>query len=72
MNISTHTIGGRYKEVCFHDFEDDDVYACSGVLDQDEAAELAWQLRALADKLSAPAEEDRSQILLPFVLNHAA
>ena len=72
MKITAHTIGGRYREICFHDFEDESVRACSGALDENEALELSWQLREIADKLTESGVQDRSQILLPFVLDHAA
>ena len=63
---------GRYKEVVFHDSEDDAVYASCGYLDEDEADEFAEQLRAIARRLDRPVAKDDGQILLPFVAPRAA
>lgn len=63
---------GRYKEVVFHDSEDDALYASSGYLDEDEADEFAEHLRAIARQLDRPQVKDDGQILLPFVVPRAA
>ena len=71
MRITLHT-SGRFKEVGFHDFEDDERAAYTGLLDEQEAADLADQLQSIARKLTETAVEDQSQILLPFVAERAA
>lgn len=67
MKITVQSIG-RFKEVMFQDFENADLCAQSGLLNDDEAHDLAQELRQVADRLSAPAVGDDSQILLPFAV----
>ena len=71
MKITTHTVG-RFREVCFYDVEDEEARACSGLLNEDEAHDFAERLREVAHQLSAAATDDRSQTLLPFVIDRAA
>jgi hypothetical protein len=66
MKISVHRIG-RFHEVVFHDYENDEVRAASGLLNDDEAKEMAARLHEVADELWSLAFTDTNQIVLPFV-----
>lgn len=65
MKIAINELG-RFREVTFCDFEDEDVCAHSGLLDVDGAHDLADELQSIAQRLRAGAEQNLGQILLPF------
>lgn len=65
MKIAINDVG-RYLEVTFCDFENQDIRAHSGLLDEDAAHDLADELQGIAWKLRAETKRDANQILLPF------
>lgn len=65
MTITVRAVG-RFREVTFHDFEDTEVRARSGLLDEDDAQHLSQRLREVADELSGHEAIDKNQIPLPF------
>jgi hypothetical protein len=65
MKITVH-MSGRYKEVGFHDSEDDERTAYTGLLDEEEAADLAEQLQGVARRLTRATVSDETQFLLPL------
>lgn len=65
MKISISTVG-RFREVAFCDFEDEQRCAYSGLLAEDDAHDLADELYAIATQLRSWADRDANQILLPF------
>lgn len=64
MKIQIRQVG-RFKELGVCDFENEDVWAYSGLLDEDEAHDLAESLREAAQRL-LPHANDTNQFLLPF------
>ena len=71
MTISIYAVG-RFKEVVFADAENEEMRAASGLLDEEEAGELAERLREVADNLSEAKHADDSQTVLPFFPSMAA
>jgi hypothetical protein len=65
MTISIYGVG-RFKEVVFVDAENEELRVTSGLLDDDEAAEMAERLRVVADNLSQARRTDENQTALPF------
>jgi hypothetical protein len=65
MTITMHSVG-RFKEVVFRDFEDADVCARSGLLDEDQARDLADRLHQVSHQLWQSEPADDNQQVLPF------
>jgi len=70
MKIEIHrSHRGTFREVGFFDLEDESVVAHSGLLDGDDAMELATRLREVALELATFAQEaraDERQTVLPL------